>query len=149
MNWLALTFLKDRITGYFRRHPTMVTVILIILYSGLLIGGGWYVGRLQAKQDCEIAAMEEHITALEASTQTYLALINLERRHSTEMADVEQQLVNMERSLNNTIDHILKSNPDVARWYHEDINVLQRAVMYGDAERMRENTVSDQHKNTH
>ena len=127
----------------------MVALSLFVTYTLTLIAAGWWIGRGTAKQECEIRTAEERIAALEATTETYLMIAELEEKHAKVYAGIESQVASMEKSINKTIDHILKTNPDVARWYHEPINVLHHAVMYGDPDRLLPEGNNGQRQNTH
>lgn len=131
------------------RYQRMIILSLFVAYSVILLGAGWWIGHNTTKRECDIKTAAERIAALEATTEAYLMIAELEEKHAKDYAGIEEQVASMERSINKTIDHILKTNPDVARWYHEPINVLHHAVMYGAADRMLPEGNNGQRQNTH
>jgi hypothetical protein len=112
------------------RFRRMATIAVFLLFSATVFASGWFLGRMLLSADCEREKAEERITALESITETYQLLAELEQRHATSMADVEKSLLALDRSVDRTIAGILKSNPELARWYHEPINRIERAAMY-------------------
>ena len=132
MNPLALLKL------YLRANPEkvqrMATILVFLLFSSGIFISGYWIGKLKAQAKCERKLSEERIAALEAVTETYALLMGLEKKHAEDTAKLEAGLGRLDRSITRSVDSILKANPELARWYREPINDLQRRVMYADVD---------------
>lgn len=132
MNPLAL--LKLYAAANPKKVQRMATIAIFLAFSALIFFSGYMIGKLKTQAACERALSEEKIAALESVTETYAMLIGLEDKHAKDTAKLEASLSRLDRSISRSIDSILKSNPELARWYREPINNLQRNVMYADAD---------------
>lgn len=113
--------------------PTLFTVGVTLTVIAVLFGSGYWFGRTVTLNRMEQRAAEERLASLEATTDTYALLIEMQRRHGENMRDLEKQLKVMDKSFDKAIENILKNNPEIARWYREPINAVERAAMYGDS----------------
>lgn len=112
--------------------PALFTVVATLTVIATLFGSGYWFGRTVTLNRMEQQAAEERLASLEATTDTYALLIEMQRRHGENMRDLEKQLKVMDKSFDKAIENILKNNPEIARWYREPINDIERAVMYGN-----------------
>lgn len=132
---------------YFRANPEkvqrMATILVFLLFSSGLFLSGYWIGKLKAQAKCERELSEERIAALEAVTETYALLMGLEKKHAEDTAKLEAGLGRLDRSITRSVDSILKANPELARWYREPINDLQRRVMYADVDSLLYETGHD------
>lgn len=123
---------------YARSNPEqvhrMATIAIFLVFSSSLFLTGYWIGKVKAEAKCERELSEERIAALEAVTETYALLMGMEKKHAEDTAKLEAGLGRLDRSITRSVDSILKANPELARWYREPINDLQRRVMYADAD---------------
>lgn len=113
--------------------PALVTVGVTLTVIAVLFGSGYWFGRTVTLNRMEQRAAEERLASLEATADTYALLIEMQRRHGENMRDLEKQLKVMDKSFDKAIENILKNNPEIARWYREPINAVERAAMYADS----------------
>ena len=132
MNPLALLKLYARANP--EKVQRMATILIFLLFSAGLFLSGYWIGKLKAESKCERTLSEERIAALESVTETYALLMGLEKKHAEDAARLEQGLGKLDRAITRSVNTILSANPELARWYREPINDLQRRVMYADVD---------------
>lgn len=134
-----LTLLGTYASAYPKAVQTMTFIILSILFLLMVFGSGYWIGKMKADARAERAISEERIASLESVTEAYALLLTLDKKHASDTAKLEEGLTRLDRSITRSVNAILKDNPDLARWYRDPINDVQRTVMYGDiTERMRD-----------
>jgi hypothetical protein len=131
--------------------PALFTVVITLSVIVALFGSGYWFGKTVTVNRLEQRAAEERLASLEATTDTYSMLIEMQRRHGENMRSLETQLKVMDKSFDKAIENILKNNPEIARWYREPINDIERAVMYGNPANgvLPPNTTKPAGANTH
>jgi hypothetical protein len=118
----------------------VMTITIMLLVLSATFAAGWFLGSRLTEDKCQIELNKQMITHLEKQADTLNLVVELDKRHRVEREQLERSLSVFRKTLDASIAEILKTNPEVRKWYESPINDVEHAAMYGTVDGLQNGT---------